>query len=151
MIVSALILIGIVFGAVWLIQNIIVSDPLKREIEQQEGQSIEVLGSEVTYEVLSGSISSDGTTVQPDTIIMYTVVYHYKVANNTTDYEKSEDLEIKISDTALATKKGDNQVVFSNAPSDNNSNTVTVTVGYGKVQQEFTYQIDFSSIQTTTE
>ncbi len=153
--VSALVLVGIVFGAVWLIQNIMVSDPLVREIEQQEGQDIVVIDRQVLFDVVSGTAAKDDTAentyvVQPDTVISYRIVYIYKIANNQTNYVKYDDLNIKISDTALATIKSekDSQIVISNAPSDNNSNKVTVTVGYGKTKQVFTYNIDFSSMQT---
>ncbi|MFA0816682.1 MAG: hypothetical protein ACC608_12965 [Anaerofustis sp.] len=147
---SALIMLGLVFGIVWLIQTVAVSDPLQREIEQHEGQKVDIISRDVVAEVVSGAVSDDGTA-QPNTVITYKVVYKYKVANTTTDYEKADDLTMKISDTALASKKDDNQVVLSNAPSTDSANTVTVTVGYGKTQKDFTYQIDFSSLQNTNQ
>lgn len=134
MIGTVLILLLLIFGITKGIQAIGGYDPIEKEISKSEGQDIVVLSKEITATVESGDVDAEAE-------ILYGVLYTYKVNNTTKEYPIEDGMDIEVSDTALATVVNENSVVISNAPSDTDSNEVTVKVSYGKLSAEYIYNV----------
>lgn len=118
------------------------TDPVVKQIEQQENQSVSV--KDIQIKAYIGDAENKTTTLDPETQLDYRAVYTYALESGyLSSYLVADNIDIKVSDPAMATVVNGSSVVISNSMTENTEITVTVAYDNGikKYKQEFVYQV----------
>jgi hypothetical protein len=118
------------------------TDPVVKQIEQQENQSVSI--KDIQIKAYIGEAENKSTALDPETQLDYKAVYVYALESGyLSSHFVTDNITVKVSDPAMATVINNSSVVISNSMTQNTEITVTVTYDNGikKYKQAFPYQV----------
>lgn len=135
-------IIILVAAVLWLVFRFGRADAVVKKIEEQENQSISI--KDIQIKAYIGDTENKSSTLDPETQLDYKAVYVYALESGyLSNCLVTDNITIKVSDSAMATVVNGSSVIISNSMTQNTEITVTVTYDNGikKYKEEFVYQI----------
>lgn len=149
-IIKLLIVVILIIACVTIVKNFS-SDSVKKQIEKQEGQKIDIKYQQIVAYIGENKLNS--TEVKTKDIISFKVEYTYQLTEGTNKavkyYTTSDGIDIKISDSALAGLTSDKtSVQIQEGVTEDKQITFTITYDKNKdLKKDFTYTIKSDAVK----